>query len=54
MLIFTRVGKTRKLGEVQVLFAGKLPRRRKKEEEEEKEVGKLVSFQEYTRVWIEL
>lgn len=53
MLIFTRVGKTRKLGEVQVLFAGKLPRRRKKEEEEE-EVGKLVSFQEYTRVWIEL
>lgn len=53
MLIFTRVGKTRKLGEVQVLFAGKLPRRRKEEEEEE-EVGKLVSFQEYTRVWIEL
>lgn len=53
MLIFTRVGKTRKLGEVQVLFAGKLPRRRRKEEEEE-EVGKLVSFQEYTRVWIEL
>lgn len=53
MLIFTRVGKMRKLGEVQVLFAGKLPRRRKKEEEEE-EVGKLVSFQEYTRVWIEL
>lgn len=53
MLIFTRVGKTRKLGEVQVLFVGKLPRRRKEEEEEE-EVGKLVSFQEYTRVWIEL
>lgn len=53
MLIFTRMGKTRKLGEVQVLFAGKLPRRRRKEEEEE-EVGKLVSFQEYTRVWIEL
>lgn len=41
------------MGEVQVLFAGKLPRRRKKEEKEE-EVGKLVSFQEYTRVWIEL
>lgn len=54
MLIFTSVAKTArelgKLGELQVLFAGKLPSPRKEEEE----VGKLVSFQEYTRVWIEL
>lgn len=51
MLIFTRRRESAKVG---VRSAGVVCREASSKEKEKEEVGELVSFQEYTRVWIEL